>query len=367
MEADCVLLSVSFRGLWEQDALPRSALHPAAAAAAASWGLLYSVYILCILLCSFICLFPKGWLYFFRPLPAQERERQYHHIHQLLSSILQRSQRGPPPVGAPLSAVETPPAATTETKTAATTETKTAATTETKTAATTETAGAAAAAAAGAATQEEKAAAATRFLSLVADCELDTRRVLRESQQRRVEVAQEVRGPSKRPSGGPPDEEGGQRTADTQGGAPRGLLVMSKGGTAKRNKHAKRIQHQGVKKDLGLKGIEDFAGIEGALLYPLLFLTCLSLSLPLSLSVSLSLSLRCQCVCPSVDGLGDGLPYASVSVSVMCLRLCLCLSLFVSLSLSVSVSLCVLSFKPCPPAPHVVDVPLVLFCSVYSL
>ncbi|OEH74975.1 hypothetical protein cyc_00471 [Cyclospora cayetanensis] len=165
--ADCVLLSISFRSLWEQDALPS-------------------------------------------PLPTEDRERQYR---QILSSLSQREAlRRRSPSAAPAATQSRLP--------------------------------------------EEDATLAARFLSLVTECELDTRRVMREAQQRRVEVAQ---GVDLAGSGGAL-ADGGKEASDPAERVPRGLLVMAKGTATKRNKRSRRIQHQGVKKDLGLKGIEDFAG-----------------------------------------------------------------------------------------------------------
>ncbi|KAL8424553.1 hypothetical protein Efla_005659 [Eimeria flavescens] len=185
LDADCVLLSVSFKGLWEQDALPEA-------------------------------------------LPTEERERQYHQVHEGLTRLLRAQQAAAPTAvaGAAAAGAAGAPAA---------------------------------AAAAGRGGEESATALATRFLSLVAECELDSRRVLREAQQRRVEVAQEMRGPlpaSEGPPGGP--------SADSAGGQEqplKGLLVMQKKSAANKAKQQTRIQTQNVKRDLGLKGIEDFAGL----------------------------------------------------------------------------------------------------------
>lgn len=101
---------------------------------------------------------------------------------------------------------------------------------------------------------EEQHSLASRFLALVAECDLDSARVLREAQRRRVALAQTDEG---RLAG-----EEGLETALSQGAVQRGLINLQKPAakTQRKKDLGRRIQHHKVKSDLKLKGIEDFAG-----------------------------------------------------------------------------------------------------------
>ncbi|PHJ22727.1 general transcription factor iiic polypeptide 3 gtf3c3 [Cystoisospora suis] len=108
-------------------------------------------------------------------------------------------------------------------------------------------------------------AVADRFLALVRECEMDSRRVLRQVCQRRVEIAQDPRVEhffSKTP---------GAASAALKEPEPlenNSLLNIGRKGGSQNNRVKdpnKALQHYKIKQDLGLKSIEDFVGLRGYL------------------------------------------------------------------------------------------------------